>query len=277
MFNRENRFENKYEVLEREGISFDTELGRAFDSEDINLQINEGEQFFLHRFSDPKLARQIIDKAKKFREGHPNVFNGLLLGNPSIEFNPKNGKLDIKAEQLRYLIYFAYLEICKEKNINPEQYSALSVAGVVYDKGLNGFYMSVRPKDSQEDPGKIDAPGGTLNPEKFDANPFETIKNRFSGKLGIESQALNGLHSSGVARIFSDRYFLYNINMLAEVEHVTPQVDEDNFAVINIDNIEAMLASDKLTSPAKAALLMALSLPSFKELGWGKEIVESYI
>ncbi|MFA5126622.1 MAG: hypothetical protein WC465_01305 [Patescibacteria group bacterium] len=254
------------------GISFETPLGEVY--REIDLHFPEKDLSVRTAFPDLKDLREIIKKARDFQIDSPGTFNGVLLGNPIFR-SAEDGKMVIDAERLHYFVYFAAHQLRQE---NPatfgEKYGALSICGVVYDRSRNCFYLSVRPSASQEEGGKIDAPGGVLNPDFENADPFATAKDRFRRKLGLE---IPELVSVGVERIYDQHYSLHDIAMYAEVDNQMPTVDSKQFAEINLADLETMIRSDKLTGPAKATLLLALAQPQFANLGWDAQRIEQLL
>lgn len=264
-------FESPEKKLNLEGISFVTSLGESFSQ--VKVDFPEKDLSIREAFPDKVDLKEIIEKAKEFKAEYPQTHNGILLGNPEI-ISAQDDSLQLNAEKLHYYVYFAAHQ---ERQVKPEmgeQYAALSVCGVVYDSARNCFYMSVRPADSQEDPNKIDAPGGTLNPEFLQADPLATGAQRFEKKLGLKDLSTKSI---GIERIFDSHYSLYNIAMYAEVINQQPQVAAEDFVEIPIAEAEDLLKSGRLTTPAKATLLLALSQDKFKSQGWGKEKVEKMI
>ena len=255
--------------LRPEGVSFETPIGQTYDN--IKIDFPEKDLSIRQAFSDHPELRDIIGKAREFKMEYPGTFNGVLLGDSEIK-SAEGNTLELSAQRLHYHIYFAAHQLRQEQaDSMKERYAALSTAGVVYDRVRRCFYMSVRPKDSQEQPGLIDAPGGVLNPDFKNADPMETIKDRFARKLGIKVEDIKAL---GLERFFDEHYSLYNIAMYGEVEDNQPTVDQVGFATIPLDELGDYLNSDKLTGPAKATLLLALSQDQFKDQGWGKERVQ---
>jgi len=265
-------FENKKtfeKVGKPEGISFETPIGQTYEK--VNINFPEKDLSLRKAFKEYPEIKEIINNARNFKEENTDTFNGVLLGNSKIELAEGNS-LNLSAEKLHYTIYFAAHQLRQEQaDTMKERYSALSTAGVVYDKANNSFYMSVRPKNSQEQPGLVDAAGGVLNPDFKNANPFDTIKDRFNKKLGLEVEDIKSL---GIEKIFDKHYSLYNIAMYGEVNGSIPTVDESDFDIITMDEIEERLQSDTLTGPAKATLLLALAQDKFTEQGWGKERIK---
>lgn len=254
--------------LRPEGVSFETPIGQTYDQ--VKIDFPDKDLSIREAFKEHPELRDIIGKAREFKMEYPGTFNGVLLGDSEIKSN-KGNTLELLAQRLHYHIYFAAHQLRQEQaDSMKERYAALSTAGVVYDRAKRCFYMSVRPKDSQEQPGLIDAPGGVLNPDFKNADPMETIKDRFTRKLGLKVEDIKAL---GLERFFDEHYSLYNIAMYGEIEDSQPTVDQTGFAVIPFDELEDYLKSNKLTGPAKATLLLALSQDQFKDQGWGKERV----
>lgn len=254
-----------------EGFSFVTKPGEVFD--EVDIQYPDTELSLRQAFPDRNIVGDIVASMKKFRDKFPGTFNGILLGNPEIK-QAENGKIDISAEQLHYYVYFAAHQ---ERQVRPElgeQYSALAVSGVVYDQTKHCFYFSVRPKDSQEEPGKIDAPGGVLNPAYLNADPVLTASDRFARKLGLKDLDVKTI---GIERIFDEHYSLYNLAMYAETSGQAPGVNQDTFAEVPLSGAEDFLRSDQLTTTAKAILFFALSQEKFTEFGWGPEKINEII
>lgn len=274
MLSKENLLEQpeKNGVMKMpEGFSLITKPGEVFD--EVNIQYPDNELSLRQAFPDKNIVDNIVSHMKEFRDKFPGTFNGILLGNPAIK-EAQNGKINISAEKLHYYVYFA---AHKERQVRPElgeQYSALSVAGVVYDKAKQCFYLSVRPKDSQEEPGKIDAPGGVLNPDYLDADPILTARDRFAKKLGLKDLDVKTV---GIERMFDNHYSLYNLAMYAETLDQSPDVSQDVFAVVPVSEVEDFLRSDKLTTTAKGILLCVLGQEKFTEFGWGPEKINEII
>lgn len=265
------QFEKQESIKMPEGFSFVTKPGEVFD--EVNIQYPDTELSLRQAFPDKSILGNIVSGMKEFRSEFPATFNGIILGNPEIK-QVGNGKIDIVAEQLHYYVYFA---AHRERQTRPElgeRYAALSVAGVVYDKSKNCFYLSVRPKNSQEEPGKIDAPGGVLNPDYLNADPVLTAGDRFSKKLGLKDLDVKTV---GIERMFNDHYSLYNLAMYAEISNKLPDVDQNIFAVVPMSEVENFLCGEKLTTTAKGILLCILSQEKFTEFGWGPEKINQII
>lgn len=260
---------NAEKISGLDGVTFEGTIGQSFKEIDITYPDSEAS---LRGLFERQEVKDIIAETRHFRSEYPQTFNGLLLGNPDISF--EGDKLVIKAEGLHYQVYFGAHEYRKHHAEIGEQYAALSVCGIVYDSTNRRFYLSVRPSDSQEDPSKMDAPGGVLNPEYLDADPLETAKDRLVKKLGIVDLDIKNI---GVEKIFNDKYSLYNLAMYAEVEDMLPNVEEELFSIIKLGDVRSWLASDKLTTPAKATLLLALAQPQFADFGWGAEKVKELV
>lgn len=256
-------------VTKPEGVSFETELGKSFNSVGINF--SDKELSVREAFPDRSDLRAIIAQGKKFKLDYPGTFNGVLLGNMNIESESAE-RLDLSAQKLHYYIYFAAHQLRQDdpENLN-ERYGALSTCGLVYDKARKCFYMSVRPSDSQEQGGMIGTPGGVLNPDFYNANPFETIRDRFYKKLSLDPDTIKCL---GLERIFDEHYSLYDLAMYGEVDGQEPKVNPEKFEAISLDQVEEFLLGDRLTSPAKATILLALSQGDFEQYGWGKERIK---
>lgn len=269
---RDNLPEIKAEDIEginTEGISFVTPLGESFSKIDIGY--GEKDLSVLTAFPDRAKLKYIVKKSRNFKKYFPGTFNGVLLGNPEISVQGDNA-LSIKAQRLHYQTYFAAHELRKERPGElGENYCALSVCGIIYDDEKQCFYMSIRPEKSQEDAGKVDAPGGILNPDFKNADPFKTAKDRFKNKLGFDGLSPTSI---GVERIFDDKYSLYNVVMFDRVHNEQPSVDRHKFVEIPLKDIGTYLHSDSLTAPARATILLALSQDEFKNSGWGREVIE---
>ncbi len=250
------------------GVSFLTPPGQTFKN--VHISYEDKDVSLLQNLSTKVKMQDIADRTRKFRKDHPVTSNGKLLGNPTFALG--DGSLNIRADVLRYWVYFGIhqLRLQKPRSLG-EEYCALSVCSTVFDAVLHGFYMSVRPQDSQEDPGKIDAPGGTLNPDADNADPFKTIQSRLEKKLGLKDVPLVCI---GVERIFDEHYSLYNIAMYGEVQDQLPAAKPNQYAAIPLAKVTDFLNGNQLTSPAKATLLLALSQEQFAEHGWGKEVVK---
>ncbi|MBT4850328.1 hypothetical protein HON36_05785 [Candidatus Parcubacteria bacterium] len=263
-------FEDPQEKITKpEGIGFETPLGKTFQSVDIDFP--ERDLAIKDAFKEHPELKGVIAKARDFKVESPGAFNGILLGNMGVK-STEGDSLDLTAEKLHYHIYFAAHELRQEQPEKMEErYAALSTCGIVYDKTRKCFYMSVRPSDSQEQASMVDAPGGVLNPDFEDADPFATIKNRFDKKLGLQPA---NIVSMGLERIFDAHYSLYNVAMYGEVEDKAPTTEEGQFETIPLDKVEEFLLGDRLTSPARATILLTLSQDQFEESGWGKERVK---
>ena len=259
------------ESEEREGFSFLTPLGAHYDH--ITIEAPTDPLSIREAFKDRPELRKILNIAKEFKEKHPKTFNGKLLGRPKFSFE-KDGSLTIKAEQLHYFVYFAAHELLH--GTTREEYAALSVCGTIFDPEAQQFLMSVRPQDSQEDPGKIDAPGGTLNPDAIEqADPLATIRNRFEEKLGISETKPVCI---GIERIFDEQYSLYNLAFYTEQTCSQSAAPQDSYAKIPLAAVDEYLQdSARMTTPARATLLLALSQPTFTSKGWGPEKVNSLL
>ncbi len=252
-----------------EGVSFEGTLGKSFSEVKVTYPDFEAS---LRGLFERDEVKSIIAETKQFRNEYPQTFNGLLLGNPQITFEEE--VLTINAECLHYQIYFGAHEYRQHNFQIGEKYAALSVCGIVYDQAHESFYLSVRPDDSQEDPSKVDAPGGVLNPEYLHANPFDTSKDRLVKKLGIPDLDLKSI---GIEKIFNDKYSLYNIAMYGQVNDILPSVEDEQFVVIKLSDVSSWLRSDKLTTPAKATLLLVLAQAQFEPFGWGAEKVKELL
>lgn len=252
-----------------EGISFETPIGATYDH--VNLDIRPEDKSVREAFEQRDDVKDALAKARKFREDFPGTFNGILLGNPKFS-NIGDNQLDIQAERLHYHIYFAAHEMRKEGRSIGEDYAALSVCGIVYDRKREQFYLSVRPSDSQEDAGAMDAPGGVLNPDAPEkADPVLTSAGRLEKKLGLKDVEPKVM---GIVRIFDEHYSLYNVMTYTEVDDKEPSAKDGTWAKIDLSKVEEVLTSGKITAPAKASLLMALGREEFEKNGWGRERVE---
>lgn len=245
-------FETQGPIKIPEGFSFVTKPGEVFD--EVNISYPENDLSLRKAFPDKDILKNIISKMKDFRDKFPGTFNGVLLGNPNIN-QADNGKINISAEKLHYYVYFAAHQERQKKSELEEECVALSVSGVVYDQTKYCFYLSVRPESSQEEPGKIDAPGGVLNPDYLNADPYLTASDRFSKKLGFKDLDVKTI---GIERIFNEHYSLYNLAMYTEVTDQDPSVASEMFATIPLSEVTDFLRSDQLTVPAKASLFFAL-------------------
>lgn len=257
-----------------EGVSFISPLGHRYNAVDVTPA--QEDLSLRGTFLDRAEVKEIIASAKEFRDEHQNTFNGVLLGNPSF-IGTESDSLQVNAERLHYFIYFAAHKLVVDKELaekEAERYAALSVSGVVFNPQTQEFYLSIRPDDSAEDPGFADAAGGTLNPDSPQASdPLETIENRFQKKLGL----LNTKPACvGVARMFNDKYSLYNLVYLGTFtggpEEVTSSVQR-----VSIHHVVSYLTQDKVTTPGRASLLLALSQKEFEQFGWGKERVMAFL
>lgn len=256
-----------------EGISFVTEFGRSFRKEDVGIDFSPRKTKFLEIFKSPQDVVFILKSIRNFRREYPRSTNGVILGSPQFQIMA-DGRLQIHASRIHYFLYFAANHLKTVNKEVGEEYAALSAASVVFDRVYEAFYLSQRPKDSQEDPSLFDAPGGTLQAPlgKVEVDPFGVVLNRINNKLGISGAEISCI---GVERIFDAHSALYNLAFLGEVDGVQPQTTASS--TVPISDIERTLESPGLTKPARATLLLALGQPQFEKYGWGPLRVAEFI
>ncbi len=254
------------------GCSILNQLGYTFDS----IKLNIGSELLLADISEnEELEREVVEEVKRFQARNPKATNGSLLGNPKFNvIDPVSGQIDISVRPLRYFTYYALIELASKSKI-AKACNALSTCCVIFDRVAKVFYFSLRPVDSPENAGKIDAAGGVLDPESpQQADPFLTAKNRVEKKLGLTNLNPKCL---GITGIFDQRHALYNLVMYAEVAGNRPTVDSALYTAISLGDIDRFFGSDTMTTPTKIAVMLALGQDTFLADGWGQKKVASLI